>query len=74
MELGIALALFGDSKNFENISEMTKKLYSNDSGIDFTEYLCLGSFDDFSDSESFSEQNTIDPLETFELNGDFKTW
>lgn len=74
MALGIALALFGDSKNFENISEMTKKLYSNDSGIEFTDYLCLGSFDDFSDSESFSEQNTIDPLETFELNGDFKTW
>lgn len=74
MALGIALALFGDSKNFENISEMTKKLYSNDSGIEFTDYLCLGSFDDFSDSESFSEQNTIDPLETFELNGNFKTW
>ena len=74
MALGIALALFGDSKNFENISEMTKKLYSNDSGIEFTDYLCLGTFDDFSDSESFSEQNTIDPLETFELNMDFKTW
>lgn len=57
MSLAISLAMFSDSKNFENIMELVSKIYSNSSeNVDFTDYLCLGAFDDGSDDseeESF---------------------
>ena len=49
MSLCIALAPFGDVKNFDNITDLVKKMYSKDTTTDFTDYLCLGNFDDYSD-------------------------
>ena len=49
MSLCIALAPFGDVKNFDNITDLVKKMYSKDTQTDFTDYLCLGNFDDYSD-------------------------
>ena len=47
MALCIALAPFADAKNFDNIKELTDKMYSSDSSeTDFTDFLCIGSFDD----------------------------
>lgn len=52
MAMCIALAPFADIKNFDNFAEMVSKMYSNSSEtVKFTDYLCLGNFDDFSDSE-----------------------
>lgn len=53
MALCIALAPFADAKNFDNIKELTDKMYSSDSSeTDFTDFLCIGSFDDGSDSSA----------------------
>lgn len=50
MALCIALAPFADAKNFDNIRELTDKMYGSDSSeTDFTDFLCIGSFDDGSD-------------------------
>ena len=52
MAMCIALAPFADIKNFDNFAEMVSKMYNDSSEtVKFTDYLCLGNFDDFSDSE-----------------------
>ena len=52
MALCIALAPFSDVKNFENFTELVSKMYSKDAeSVDFSDFLCLGDFDDYSDLE-----------------------
>lgn len=52
MALCIALAPFSDVKNFENFTELVNKMYSKDAeSVDFSDFLCLGDFDDYSDLE-----------------------
>ena len=52
MALCIALAPFSDVKNFDNFTELVNKMYSKDAeSVDFSDFLCLGDFDDYSDLE-----------------------
>ena len=59
MCLGIVFAPFTNTKNFEDMNSLIKGMYSNES-VEFTDYLTIGNFDDFTDesyenyeSESF---------------------
>ena len=59
MCLSIIFAPFTNTKNFEDMNSLIKGMYSNES-VEFTDYLTIGNFDDFTDdiletqySESF---------------------
>ena len=48
MCLGIVFAPFTNTKNFEDMNSLIKGMYSNES-VEFTDYLTIGNFDDFTD-------------------------
>lgn len=68
MALCIALALFADAKNFENIRELTEKMYSDNTDTDFTEFLCVGGFDDYSDDSGSDYTDITETDEERELS------
>lgn len=62
MCLGIVFAPFTNTKNFEDMNSLIKGMYSNES-VEFTDYLTIGNFDDFTD-ESYESYGRED--ETFD--------
>ena len=59
MAMCVALAPFADVKNFDNFAEMISRMYSDSEPVKFTDYLCLGNFDDFSDDEVQPEESLV---------------
>lgn len=59
MAMCVALAPFADVKNFDNFAEMVSRMYSDSEPVKFTDYLCLGNFDDFSDDEVQPEESLV---------------
>ena len=57
MCLGIVFAPFTNTKNFEDMNSLIKGMYSNES-VEFTDYLTIGNFDDFTD-ESYDYEGTM---------------
>ena len=59
MSLAVAFAPFCNVKNFTEIKKLIKALYTKDSeaDTDFTDFLTIGSFDDFVDPQTLSSFN-----------------
>lgn len=65
MGLAIVFAPFTDAKNFDDFNLLIKGMYSDETNIDFTDYLTIGNFDDFTDDSMHSAEANFE-LESFD--------
>lgn len=65
MGLAIVFAPFTDAKNFDDFNLLIKGMYSDETNIDFTDYLTIGNFDDFTDDSMHSAEAGFE-MESFD--------